>query len=189
VFAALALPKIYAISNAEELGVHEFLARLDAALARGLQLIQFREKAMTENAARVLLNEVLLRAHAHGSRVLVNSAHGFARDALADGVHLTAIDLAATRTRPAAGLCAASCHNAEELSCAAALGCDFVALGPVQPTASHPGGHILGWTALGDIAGDSPLPVYALGGMQETDLAGAWEHGAHGIAMMREAWR
>jgi 8-oxo-dGTP diphosphatase len=189
VLAALALPNVYAISNAGELGVVEFLARLDAALERGLKLIQFREKAMPENAAKALFDEVLRRARARGARVLVNSAHVFAGDSTADGLHLTAADLAAAPARPASGLCAASCHDEAELARATALACDFVVLGPVKATASHPGGRTLGWPGFDGIARDSPVPVYALGGMQESDLAPAWESGAHGVAMMRSIWR
>jgi 8-oxo-dGTP diphosphatase len=189
IFAALALPKMYAISNAGQFGLMEFIARLDAALERGLRLIQFREPTLSDGAARDLFNEVMRRARAKGARVLVNSVHGFARDGLADGVHLRAVDLAATRERPAAGLCAASCHNVNELWRAADLGCDFAVLGPIKPTPSHPGSPALGWPALADAVVDLPMPVYALGGMQEADLASAWKQGAHGVAMMRAAWR
>jgi 8-oxo-dGTP diphosphatase len=188
VLAALALPNVYAISNAAELGAAEFLSRLDAALKRGLRLIQFREKAMPAAAVKPLFDEVLRRAHMHGARVLVNSTHAFAGAFAADGVHLTGADLAAATARPATGLCAASCHGQAELERATALSCDFVVLGPVKATASHPGRRTLGWPGFGDIASDSPLPVYALGGMQESDLAPAWECGAHGVAMMRSIW-
>jgi 8-oxo-dGTP diphosphatase len=186
ILAALALPKIYAISNASD-GAAAFLERLDSALERGLRLIQFREKAMPETAARALLDAVLQRARRRGARVLVNSAHAFAREGVADGVHLTAADLLAATVRPV-GLCGASCHDAKELAQAAALGCDFSVLGPVAPTASHPGGQVLGWAAFTDLVAGMPLPVYALGGMHQHDLAASWRHGAHGIAMMRAVW-
>ena len=76
-----------------------------------------------------------------------------------------------------------------ELWRAADLGCDFAVLGPIKPTPSHPGSPALGWPALADAVVDLPMPVYALGGMQEADLASAWKQGAHGVAMMRAAWR
>lgn len=188
VLAALALPGIYAVSNAGEIGESKFLAQLDLALGRGLRLVQFREKTMTEKSSRVLFDEVLRRAHACSARVMVNSAHGFAYDAPGDGVHFTAADLATARIRPSSGLCAASCHNAKELERATALGCDFAVLGPVKPTVSHPGASALGWAGLADMVRDSPLPVYALGGMTREDLVSAWECGSHGVAMMRGAW-
>jgi 8-oxo-dGTP diphosphatase len=189
VLAALALPKIHAISNAGELGVPAFLAGLDAALERGLQLIQFREKTLGAGAARGLLDEVVRRSRAKGARVLVNSAHAFAHDGVADGVHLTAGDLMRATIRPQTGLCGASCHDARELAQATALGCDFAVLGPVQATASHPGGTSMGWQGFAEVAAGATMPVYALGGMRETDMTSAWAHGAHGVAMMRAAWK
>ncbi|UCF77290.1 MAG: thiamine phosphate synthase, partial [Betaproteobacteria bacterium] len=35
---------------------------------------------------------------------------------------------------------------------------------------------------------DYPLPVYALGGLNHSDIETAWQAGAHGISMMRGAW-
>jgi 8-oxo-dGTP diphosphatase len=35
----------------------------------------------------------------------------------------------------------------------------------------------------------TPIPVYALGGMSADDLPAAEAAGAHGVAMMRAAWR
>jgi 8-oxo-dGTP diphosphatase len=65
----------------------------------------------------------------------------------------------------------------------------FAVLGPIKRTPSHPGAPPLGWPVLADAVVDLPMPVYALGGMQEADLASAWKQGAHGVAMMRAAWR
>lgn len=188
ILAAQALPKMYAISNAAELGDREFLRRLDAVLEGGLKLIQFREKTMDAAKARSLFDEVLLRAHAQGARVLVNSAHRFAHLNLADGIHLTGADLAAATARSGTGLCAASCHDAAGLAQAAKLGCDFAVLGPVNASLSHPQGEPLGWQRAGALIAALPMPVYALGGMRQDDLAIAWEHGAHGIASMRAVW-
>jgi 8-oxo-dGTP diphosphatase len=189
ILAALSLPKTYAISNAAGFGLMEFLARLDAALERGQRLIQFREPGLSASAARDLFDEVVRRAHAKSARVLVNAVHGFARDGLADGIHWRAADLARMPERPAAGLCAASCHGVNELWRAVDLGCDFAVLGPIKPTPSHPGALPLGWPVLADAIVDLPMPVYALGGMTDADLASAWKQGAHGVAMMRAAWR
>ncbi len=88
--------------------------------------------------------------------------------------------------RPAA--VAASCHDADELARAQALGCDFAVLGPVLPTRSHPGAPVLGWTAFAARVEPLELPVLALGGLAPADLERARSHGAHGIAMQRAAW-
>ena len=86
-------------------------------------------------------------------------------------------------------LCAASCHDEAELARAAALGLDFAVLGPVASTPSHPGAAPLGWTRVAELLRATPLPVYALGGLERADLDVAIDHGAHGVALRRAAWR
>jgi 8-oxo-dGTP diphosphatase len=127
-------------------------------------------------------------AHARGAKVLLNGDVELAQEACADGVQLTAMQLAELGSRPAIGLCAASCHSAQELRRAEALGCDFALLSPVLPTRSHPGAPHLGWDSFAATAAGSSIPVYALGGMTHEDMRTAWQHGAHGIALLRQAW-
>jgi 8-oxo-dGTP diphosphatase len=186
ILRALRLPAEYAITNAGELGEEEFLARLDRALADGLKLLQVREKSMSGPALLRFATEVVDRAHAAGARVLVNADEDLARKAGADGVHLTSAQLG--QPRPAWGMLGVSCHDAAELALAQTLGADLVVLGPVAATPSHPGAATLGWGRFAELLRDSPLPVYALGGMKRVDLETAWGCGAHGISMMRGAW-
>jgi 8-oxo-dGTP diphosphatase len=68
------------------------------------------------------------------------------------------------------------------------LALDFVVLGPVLPTLSHPEAEPLGWEGFARLARDVSLPVYALGGLQPQDKIKAWQSGAHGIAMQRGVW-
>jgi 8-oxo-dGTP diphosphatase len=188
VLRALELPGLYAISNAAELGVAEFLLRLERALRDGLRLVQLREKHLPHDELRELALRVTALAGAHGAKVLINGDVGLAREAGADGVQLTAAQLAGLHERPEVDWCAASCHSAEELRRAEALGCDFALLGPVLPTLSHPGAPHLGWESFAAIAAGSSIPVYALGGLARGDMQSAWRHGAHGIALLRQAW-
>jgi 8-oxo-dGTP diphosphatase len=188
ILRALRLPPVYAITRATELGAAELLRRLEQALARGLRLLQVREKEMREGELRDLAAKVIGLAHAHGARVLVNGNLQLAREFGADGVHLTSAQLKETRLRPNLPLVGASCHDADELARAQALAADFVVLGPVAPTPTHPGAAGLGWARFAALLKDCPLPVYALGGLEPADLETAWRHGAHGVSMMRGAW-
>jgi 8-oxo-dGTP diphosphatase len=188
ILRALRLPPVYAITHAAELGPVELLRRLEQALARGLRLLQVREKELREGELRDLAARVIGLARAHGARVLVNGNPQLARELGADGVHLTSAQLKETRLRPDLALVGASCHDAGELARAQALGADFVVLGPVAPTPTHPGAAGLGWARFAALLKDCPLPVYALGGLRPADLETAWRHGAHGISMMRGAW-
>jgi 8-oxo-dGTP diphosphatase len=186
---ALTLPPLLGISHAETLGVEPFLARLEWALANGLRLIQVRDKSLPADVRLALAREVVQRARPHGAKVLVNGSVELARLAGADGVHLDAAALAALDQRPAVEWVGASCHDAAELARAAALGADFAMLSPVLPTQTHPGAATLGWEQFSALAAASPIPVYGLGGLERGDVELAISHGAHGVALLRGAWR
>lgn len=185
---ALTLPPLLGITHAEALGVEAFLARLDAALADGLRLIQVRDKSLPDDARLRLARETVRRAHAAGARVLVNGSLELARAAGADGVHLDAAAAAKLDARPDCAWVGASCHDAAELAQAAAIEADYALLSPVLPTLTHPGAPTLGWDAFAALAATSPIPVYGLGGLERGDLARAQSHGAHGVALLRGAW-
>ncbi len=188
VLGALDLPAVYGISNAAALGADEFLRRLERALQHGLFLFQIREKALANAALRAFAIRAIALARRHGARVLINDSVEFAHELGAEGVHLTAARLASLEKRPDLDLVGASCHDEAELARAAQIGADFVVLGPVLPTPSHPGASGLGWDRFKALIRDYPLPVYALGGMRADDLCVAWQAGAHGVSMMRGAW-
>jgi 8-oxo-dGTP diphosphatase len=189
VLRALALPPVYGVSAASALGKEPFLARLDAALAGGLRLVQVREKEMAPGEFADFARRIVHRAHRFGAKVLLNADAAIAFAAGADGIQVAARRLMQTAARPGLELVGASCHDPQELARAAQLELDFVLLGPVLATPSHPDTHPLGWSLLAEWIRDYPLPVYAIGGMGWQDLETAWAHGAHGIAMMRAAWQ
>jgi 8-oxo-dGTP diphosphatase len=180
VLAAIALPHEYAITDAARLGVAPMLQALERRLGEGLRLVQVREPALDERTRELFTAQVIGLAHRYGCKVLVKSSH-----ANADGLHCTAADLMRMPVRPA-GLAAASCHTREELERAMALGFDFAVVGPVlEKGDAEP----LGWERFAALVRGTSLPVYAIGGVRRSDLQRAWRAGAHGIAMIRGAWR
>jgi 8-oxo-dGTP diphosphatase len=140
---------------------------------------------MIKNDLCLFAHKVVELAHFYGVKVLMNADTELSREIGVDGIHFSSAQLMEATSRPEANLCGASCHNVEELYQAERLGMDFVVLGPVLPTLSHPGATPMGWRKFAAIIRDFPLPVYALGGMKLEDLTTSWEHGAHGIAMIR----
>lgn len=188
ILRALTLPPVMGVSNVAELGAGAFLLRLDAALERGLRLVQLRERGLTAAQFERLAREAISRCHHRGARLLVNGEPELAARLGADGVHLTAARLAVLDRRPDLPWVGVSCHGREELDRAARLKLDYVVLGPVLSTLSHPGATTLGWEGLATLIRDYPLPVYAIGGMRAEFLETAWACGAHGIAMLRAVW-
>jgi len=189
VLSALSLPLEYAITTAETMGVDAMRERIARRLANGLRLIQVRDKSLPPAAREDWARSVIAHARRYGAKVLVNSDLDLARRVGADGVHLSARALDDTQARPEGLLAAASCHGASELSRAVDLEVDFVVLGPVKATATHPGAATLGWTQFAELARGIAIPIYAIGGLTSDDLDDARRAGAHGVAMIRGAWR
>ncbi|GAB4121215.1 MAG: Nudix family hydrolase [Sideroxydans sp.] len=188
ILRALELPPLYAISNAAELGAAAFLERLQARLDAGLHLVQLREKALARDELRELAQRMRAMMRPYGAKLILNADIGLAQEIGADGVQLTSSQLASLHVRPAIEWCGASCHNADELHRAERLGCDFALLSPVLATQSHPGEPSLGWEKFAEISAGCSIPVYALGGMTRDSLQMAWQQGAHGVALLRQAW-
>jgi len=178
VLQALALPAEYAITDAARYGTADMLSRLGQGLAAGLRLLQVREPSLDDEARRLFTEQAIGLAHRHGCKVLTKSAFEGA-----DGVHLTAAELMRLGERPKGVMVAGSCHTRAELERAMALELDFAVLGPVKDKAA------IGWPRFAELAAGSSIPVYAIGGLARSDLPDAWRAGAHGIAMIRGAWR
>ncbi len=188
ILSALALPDVYAITNAALIGEDALVARAHAAFAAGLRLLQLRDREWPLERRMILAARLVPLAGEFGAQLMWNGTSEEARAAGCAGVHWTAARLKMASVRPQDLLVGASCHAAAELAHAGHLGLDFAVLGPVAPTPSHPGAAVLGWDGFSGTAADTRLPVYALGGLGRGDLATAVAHGAHGIALMRGAW-
>jgi 8-oxo-dGTP diphosphatase len=188
VLAALRLPDFYGITHAWRIGADAQLAVLDTALACGMRLVQLREAALPDAQRAPFIAAAVALCHRHGARVLVNGDAQLAQAHGADGLHLSAARLMALSERPSFALAAASCHTPEEMAQAARIGLDFAVLGPVNPTATHPGQAGIGWPEFGKLIAGYPLPVYAIGGLTAGDVAVAQTAGAQGVAAIRAAW-
>lgn len=188
ILQALGIPETYGITGFAATEYHQALGLIENALQRGLRLIQVRGKDWPPELFGRYAADIVTRGHACGARVLINADAELARRCGADGVHLTARQLLEHTRRPDFALVAASCHSAEELRRAEALGADFAVLGPVRPTPTHPDAVLLGWRGLQELATDTRIPLFALGGLNPGNREQALLSGAHGLAMVRGAW-
>jgi 8-oxo-dGTP diphosphatase len=204
IFKALALPYVYAITNASEMGVESYLQHLRALWSKNgsngstvlgfeneimPQMVQVREKNMSRETCADFAKSVIALArecdHSRDVKVLINSDIALALEVGADGVHLTSAQLPTIKERPNFALVGASAHTREEIERAVELKCDFVVVGPVQATRTHPDQTPMGWVRFAELVSVAPLPCYALGGLTIADLKIAIENGAHGVAIQR----
>ena len=188
VMSALRLPPIYAITCAEDVGETAFLARAERAFAAGVRLVQVREKTWEQARREAFAAQIMTLAAPFGVSVLWNGAAADARRLGCAGVHWTSQALASATSRPDDLIVGASCHTHDEVMRASSLDVDFVVLGPLRATPTHPGATPLGFDGFARAARGTRVPVYALGGLTGNDLDAAIARGAHGIAMRRHAW-
>lgn len=205
VLTALRLPRRYLVTPDPVSDRNEFLDRLADRISRGFDLIQLRAKSHDEAALVELGRQAAEICRVEGAKLLVNADPEVARRCGADGVHLTSRRLAlmasglpsmAGDSRAESESCSdrrpflvgASCHDAADLGRAQAAGCDFAVLGPVQETPIHPDASLLGWNGFARLACGAGIPVYAMGGLGDDDIAAALRCGGQGVAAIRGFW-
>jgi 8-oxo-dGTP diphosphatase len=187
---ALRLPTRYLITGTEPRDQTDFLQRLAAGLADGIELVQLRRHDLDDVAYTRLARAALTLCRDAGARLLLNRPPERVAHLPGHGLHLRAETMWRQHVRPdTSGIVGASCHDAADLRRAAELGLDYALLGPVLPTATHPDAAPLGWPGFAALADTAALPVYALGGMRIEHLAESFEHGAQGIAGICGLWQ
>ena len=168
-----------------------------AALEAGVRLVQYRAKAEAPGAAGPMISDQqrLSEARAlrqlcarHGALFLVNDRLDLALAVDADGVHLGQDDLPPAIARRLLGpdrLIGRSTNRLEQLHQAVADGCDYVGVGPVNATPTKPGRDPVGLDYVRQAAAVSPIPFFAIGGIDATTLDGALAAGASRVAVVR----
>ena len=163
---------------------------VEAALTAGVRLVQYRPKEQpATDLERLAQARVLCRlCHRHGALFLLNDRLDLALAAEADGVHLGQTDLPLAEARRLLGperLIGRSTHCLDQLRQAVSEGCDYVGVGPVHATPSKPGRDSVGLAYVAAAAAESPLPWFAIGGINATTLAPVQQAGATRVAVIR----
>lgn len=200
VLRALTLPPLVPVTPPPELPHHQALRKVARALASATAAATAAPKAAGHDTVagwlqvrrgeltRTDWQDWVSLCQEHGLLPVANTTPDAAQALGARALHLKAARLATLSARPAGDIVGASVHGRAELEHAAALGLDYVILGSVKSTASHPGRAGLGWPVWARLAEWSPLPVYAIGGLGASDLDTARRFGASGVAMIGAAW-
>ena len=157
------------------------------AVDGGATVVQLREKDLPGGELYELA--LTLRAVLQGRALLiVNERVDVALACGADGVHLPERGLPVRAVRKLAGegcIVGRSVHSLEAAAAAERDGADYVQVGPVYETASHPGAAPAGLDLVRVVADAVSVPVIAVGGIDATNVRDVIEAGADGIAVIR----
>jgi len=148
-----------------------------AAIDGGVEIVQLREKTLSEGAFLELADDMRLLCAAKDALFIVNDRVEAARLVGADGVHLGQDDVSVADARRILGpdaLIGVSTHDATELACALGDGADYVGVGSVFTTPTK-GRDVLvsGPTALAPLAAMAEaarVPAFAIGGITAANV-------------------
>ena len=134
---------------------------------------------------------VVESAHRRGLKVLIAGDLDLARKANADGIHFPSYMLGTWQAKqfanvPPYWLITAAIHNHRELKQASALNIDAVLLSPVYTTNTSVQRRALGLIGLRRLTDLSPVPLFALGGLNLSALPRLKNTGVAGFAGIRE---
>jgi len=160
---------------------------VESAAHAGVDLIHIRERDLEARALVDLCARCLAAAAATTAKIVVNDRVDVALAAGADGVHLRSdsVDAPTARTlAPSGFLVGRSVHGAREAGeIARRGGVDYLIFGTVFPSASKPGGpSSANVDELARACAAAPVPVLAIGGIDEARAEAAAKAGAAGVA-------
>ena len=184
------LPRVHAITDARILADPDFGIRAAAIAAAG-SAVALHARAREETAAVLTASasRLLTLARPPEAAVFVNGRSDIAAAIGAQGVQLARQDLSprdARRVLPR-GWIGCSVHSNEEAEAAVEEGADFLMVGSVFETESHPGRGPGGLELVRSTAAHG-VPVIAIGGITPTRAAEVREAGAYGVAAIRALW-
>jgi thiamine-phosphate pyrophosphorylase len=181
------VPVIHAVTDDRVLALPDFLARA-RALALGPGFAIHLRGTMDGGRLLDLADEIRRLTAPSATRLVIHDRLDVARIAGADGAHLPAAGVPSAAARVLLGpepLLGRSTHAADEARAAAAADVDYVFLGTIWETASHPGRPPLGTDA---IQRALPARVIAIGGVTPGTAPLAAAGGAAGAAAIRALW-
>lgn len=184
-------PPLLVITDRRQ-AVRGLLETACAAFDGGCRWISLREPDLRRRDRLARLYNLIAVAAPYGATVTIHGDIDSASGAGAHGVHLPrGGDPAAARQRlgPAA-LIGVSAHSLEEARDAEQAGADYVTLSPIFSSESKPGyGPALGVDGLAYVVANVSIPLVALGGVTENNIADCFQAGAAGAAVMGTVMR
>ena len=169
-------------------GRDNLLGVVEAALQGGLTLVQYRDKTSDDAVKLDNVRKLCELCHRYDALLIVNDRVDLAIAADADGVHLGQQDLPVAEARKLLGpgrTIGRSTTNAEEMQRAIEEGADYIGVGPVYETPTKPDKQAAGLDYVRYAAAKSPIPWFAIGGIDTNNLDQVLNAGASRVAVVR----
>lgn len=160
-----------------------------AAVKGGADIVQLRQKKMTRGELLTVAHQLRAITAAGGKMLVVNDHVDIALVSGADGVHLGPDDMSVSGARSVAGeklLIGASASTPEAASEAIAAGADYLGVGPAFATPIKTEKKVIGPEGVALVAkAAASVPVFAIGGIDESNVSGLIELGLRRVCVIR----
>lgn len=179
-------PCLCLVTDRGLVGDDSMVHRVAEAVAGGVDLVQVREKDLP-GGRLVELTERLREAIGSDALLIVNERVDVAAASGADGVQLGEDAIPVADSRSIMGpqrLIGRSVHSVEGGLKAASDGADFLVVGTMFASRSHPGETPAGPGLLRRLAQECSLPLIGIGGIDEENVLQVLDAGARGVAVI-----
>lgn len=178
---------VYAITP-ETADTARLLRDVEAALAGGVAVVQYRDKSGDVARRHEQASELVTLCRRFGVPLIVNDDLRLADLADADGVHLGRDDGSLREARIILGpnkFVGASCYQSLELAKAAEqAGADYVAFGSFFPSPTKPAAPRAALDLLHQAREDIQIPLVAIGGITADNAGALIDAGADSLAVL-----
>ncbi len=161
---------------------------VEQALQGGLKLVQYRDKNSEDGLRLERAQALKAVCDRYGALFLVNDRVDLAIAVDADGVHVGQNDMPVPQVRQLLGpgkIVGCSTTSPAEMERALNWGADYIGVGPVHATPTKPGKAASGLEYVRYALENSPVPFFAIGGLDSKTAAATYQAGAPGIVVVR----
>ena len=183
----LARVRIYLITDAAP-QVQPIERFLRDAVAGGVDMVQLREKGMSDAALLDVAARCSLVCHSLGVPFIVNDRADIAIASGADGVHLGQDDLPVAHARRLGGeglIVGLSTHSVQQIEAATHEDLDYIGVGPIWATPTKEGRPPVGVSLVRFAAQHATQPFFAIGGLDPDNVAEVVAAGGERISVLR----
>jgi thiamine-phosphate pyrophosphorylase len=161
-------------------------ALLDAALRGGVDVVQLRDKKLSDDELVAAAAPFRRTCDGHGALFILNDRPELVEACDADGVHVGQDDMPVAEARAIVGaerLVGLSTHSRTEID--AVAGADYIGVGTIFATPTKPGNDATGLELVRIAAEAARVPWFAIGGIDLDNVAAVAAAGAFSVAVVR----
>ena len=178
---------LYAVTDRAWLNGETLESQVEKALKGGATFVQLREKELDEEKFLEEAKKIKKLCAEYHVPFVINDNVDIALKVDADGVHVGQDDMEALDVRAKLGpdkIIGVSAHTVEEALLAEKHGADYLGVGAVFPTSSKDDVDVLPYETLKAICEAVSIPVVAIGGISQENVAKLAGSGICGVAVI-----